>query len=84
MTANPEQDQEWCELELDQLKNEHEWTLAELELLKADNADLERENRRMSWALSVRMALECDLYNGRTLLDEYKDLTPEFWERMGL
>lgn len=60
-----------------------EWYHIELAAARADNSDLERENRRMRWALSVRMS-DDSYYHGRTLLDEYLDTTPEFWERQGL
>lgn len=52
----------------------------ELELLN-ELGDLQRENRRMRWVLSVRLT---DPREGTTLLDEYKELTEEFWERQGL
>ena len=72
----------WQQIELDNRQNEYEWALVELETTKADNSDLERENLRMKWALSSRWTQ--GTYEGRTMFDEYKELTEEFWERQGL
>lgn len=69
---------------LDQIVDEHTWKVLELENIKADNSDLERENRRMKWALSSRWSTKEGTYYGATMLDDYKKLTQEFWEGQGL